>query len=136
MVSAEGIEPSTYRLRVGESDRVFQVLARLRVNNLPTIKPARKRFVAVLKRRELAHMGSNGTAHLWHTMVGWTPLLRHVCDRHTWRATWTCFATYRFALASRRRKLSLAACTWRIFSSAFEIRPSGHRGLRDHAGRL
>jgi len=70
MVSAEGIEPSTYRLRVGESDRVFQVLARLRVNNLPTIKPARKRFVAVLKRRELAHMGSNGTAHLWHTMVG------------------------------------------------------------------
>jgi len=50
-----------------ESDGVFHVLAPLRVNNLPTIKPARKRFVVVLKRRELAHMGSNGTAHLWHT---------------------------------------------------------------------
>ena len=27
-------------------------------------------------------------------------------------------ATYKFALASRRRKLSLAACAWRMFSSA------------------
>ena len=27
-------------------------------------------------------------------------------------------AAYNFALASRRKKLSLAACVWRIFSSA------------------
>lgn len=34
------------------------------------LKPARKRFVLVLKKRELAHIGSNGTAHLRLTCAG------------------------------------------------------------------
>jgi hypothetical protein len=38
-----------------------------RINDLPIAKPERKRFALVLKRRELAHMGSNGTAHLWQS---------------------------------------------------------------------
>jgi hypothetical protein len=46
------------------------VLSSLRINGLPATKPARKRFGVVLKRRKLAHMGSNGTAHLWHTSLG------------------------------------------------------------------
>jgi hypothetical protein len=36
-----------------------------RINDLPIAKLERKRLALVLKRRELAYMGSNGTAHLW-----------------------------------------------------------------------
>ena len=54
-------------LRVGESERFFHALAPLRVNHLPTTKPARKQSGLVLKRSALAHMGSKCTAHLRHT---------------------------------------------------------------------
>ena len=66
MVGAGG-EPPTYGLRVGESDRFLHALAPLRVNHLPTSKPARKQSGLVLKRIELGHIGSKRTAHLWHT---------------------------------------------------------------------
>ena len=39
-----------------------------RINNLPTIEPARKRFDLVLQRSTLAHIGPKRTAHLWHTV--------------------------------------------------------------------
>jgi len=39
-------------------------------NDLPSRKPARKHFTEVLKKRELARMGSKRTAHLRHTSMG------------------------------------------------------------------
>ncbi len=66
-------------LRTGGSRKVFCILDHVgktrivgknhvaRCHNLPTIKPAREQLCLVLKRSKLAHMGSNGTAHLWHT---------------------------------------------------------------------
>jgi hypothetical protein len=41
----------------------------------------------------------------------------HNLDRRGLASRVNLLPTYKFALASRRRKLSLAACTWRIFSS-------------------
>src|SRR3989442_6572940 len=38
--------------------------------DLPITKPARKHFTEVLKKRELARMGSKRTAHLRHTSMG------------------------------------------------------------------
>jgi hypothetical protein len=39
------------------------------INNLPTTKPARKRFVVVFKRLTLEHTGPKRTAHLRHTWL-------------------------------------------------------------------
>jgi hypothetical protein len=39
-------------------------------NDLPSTKPTRKHCTEVLKKRELARMGSKRTAHLQHTGMG------------------------------------------------------------------
>jgi len=64
------IVAENYRLRVGESDGIVHVSAHLRMNILPTIKPGREQFGLVLKRSQVAHMGSRRGAHLWHTFKG------------------------------------------------------------------